>query len=83
MVPAKLGTAELQELHSLAERHSSGLCGGPENADVIVTAVSMRRRLERHVPWEVAVSTHVTYVATTLAQETHRLIVDIHRSGRR
>ena len=27
-----------------------------EDADVVVTAIGMRRRLERHVSWEIAVS---------------------------
>ncbi|KAF8605482.1 Nucleotidyltransferase [Ceratobasidium sp. AG-I] len=31
----------------------------PQNASVLITALTMRRRLERHVPWDVASTKHV------------------------
>ncbi|KAL6304931.1 Nucleotidyltransferase [Sparassis latifolia] len=54
IVQAKLDVATISELFLLAERHTAAVCRHAEDADVIITAVSMRRRLERHVPWELA-----------------------------
>ncbi|GBE80869.1 hypothetical protein SCP_0305890 [Sparassis crispa] len=59
IVQAKLDVATISELFLLAERHTAAVCRHAEDADVIITAVSMRRRLERHVPWELAVSIFV------------------------
>ena len=56
IVQAKLDASAISELFSLAERHTHGVCRNAKDANVILTAVSMRRRLERHVPWDVAVS---------------------------
>ncbi len=56
LVQAKLDVATVAKLYALAELHSQGVCKNAEDADVIVTTVAMRRRLERHVPWEIAVS---------------------------
>ncbi|OBZ65065.1 DNA-directed DNA/RNA polymerase mu [Grifola frondosa] len=54
IVQAKLNTSAISELFGLAEQHAKRLCNKPEDADVIVTAIGMRRRLERHIPWELA-----------------------------
>ncbi|KAH9944599.1 Nucleotidyltransferase [Amylocystis lapponica] len=54
IVQAKLNPSEISELFGLAERHAARLCSDPEHAEVVVTAVGMRRRLERHLPWELA-----------------------------
>ncbi|KAI0785852.1 Nucleotidyltransferase [Abortiporus biennis] len=54
IVQAKLDGPAIAELFSLAERHCAKLCKDVEDADVVITAISMRRRLERHIPWEVA-----------------------------
>ncbi|KAI0800345.1 Nucleotidyltransferase [Fomes fomentarius] len=56
LVQAKLDVATVAKLYGLAEGHSQGVCKNAEDADVIVTTVAMRRRLERHVPWEIAQS---------------------------
>ncbi|TBU40726.1 Nucleotidyltransferase [Dichomitus squalens] len=53
IVQAKLDAESIATLTGLAERHS-GVCRNAEDAEVLITAVSMRRRLERHVPWEIA-----------------------------
>ena len=55
IVQAKMDGRTIAELFVLAERHCERLCGDVEDADVIITSVTMRRRLERHVPWDVAV----------------------------
>ena len=56
LIQAKLEASEVRELLGLAEQHSHRVCKTPGDADIIVTAIRMRRRLERHVPWTVAVS---------------------------
>ena len=56
LIQAKLEALEVGELLGLAEQHSVSICSNPDDADIIVTAIRMRRRLERHVSWEVAVS---------------------------
>lgn len=55
IVQAKLTGPAIAELFSLAERNCERLCQDIEHADVILTAITMRRRFERHVPWELAV----------------------------
>ena len=55
IVQAKLDVESIATLIALADRHTGGVCRNANDADVLITAVSMRRRLERHVPWEIAV----------------------------
>ena len=59
IVQAKLDVPTLIELNALAETHAERVCSNAEDADVIVTVVGMRKRLERHVPWDIAVSIYV------------------------
>lgn len=62
IVQAKLDPDEVARLYNLVETYSVDggldfeLAPNPNDADVIVTAVRMRKRLERHVNWELAVS---------------------------
>ncbi|KAL1723700.1 hypothetical protein EV715DRAFT_190444 [Schizophyllum commune] len=62
IVQAKLDSDEVARLYNLVETHSVDggldfeLAPNPNVADVIVTAVRMRKRLERHVDWELAKS---------------------------
>ncbi|GJE94629.1 Nucleotidyltransferase [Phanerochaete sordida] len=56
IIQAKLDGHAVAELHALAERHCARIAERAADADVLVTAVSMRRRLERHVAWDVAKS---------------------------
>ncbi|OJT01642.1 DNA-directed DNA/RNA polymerase mu [Trametes pubescens] len=56
LVQAKLDAPAIAELLTLGERHTKGVCKDAAHADVIITAISMRRRLERHVPWNIATS---------------------------
>ncbi|KAL1945244.1 hypothetical protein VTO73DRAFT_2095 [Trametes versicolor] len=56
LVQAKLDAGAIAELLTLGERHTKGLCENAADADVIITAISMRRRFERHVPWDIATS---------------------------
>ncbi|THH18302.1 hypothetical protein EUX98_g8985 [Antrodiella citrinella] len=54
IVQAKLESPAIAELFQLAERNCEKLCSDVEEADVIVTAIGMRKRLERHVAWDIA-----------------------------
>ena len=56
IVQGKLDVATIAELFGLAEHNCERLVRNAEDADVIVTSITMRKRFERHVPWEVAVS---------------------------
>jgi hypothetical protein len=56
IVQTKIDSTSVAELFMLAERHCQRLCGEVEDADVIITAITMRRRFERHVSMNVAVS---------------------------
>jgi hypothetical protein len=49
------------------------LCSDIRNADVVVTAVQMRKRLERHLDWELAVRPNF------FADRIHRERVCWHR----
>jgi hypothetical protein len=59
IVDAKINEDTALELHSLLETRSHwGLeqCANVADADIIITKITMRKRLERHVSWMVAVS---------------------------
>jgi DNA polymerase IV len=53
---AKLAHKDISELHDLAEKADADVVGSPDEANVIITAISMRKRLERHLNWNLAVS---------------------------
>ena len=55
IVQAKIDGPSIAELFTLAERHCERVCGDVEDADVIITAITMRRRFERHVSLDIAV----------------------------
>ncbi len=63
---AKIDGSSLAELFALAERNCKSLCTDIEDANVILTAITMRRRFERHVSWELAVSTKSSFTRTIL-----------------
>jgi DNA polymerase IV len=59
LIQAKLDSSAVHDLYSLLDTNNDldlQLSGDPEDADVIVTAIRMKRRLERHVDWNTAVS---------------------------
>ncbi|VDC00335.1 unnamed protein product [Peniophora sp. CBMAI 1063] len=56
IITAKLESSTISELHELVERSGAAHARSPEDADVIVTAIGMRKRFERHVDWKVAKS---------------------------
>ncbi|KAK7691335.1 hypothetical protein QCA50_004729 [Cerrena zonata] len=66
VIQAKLSSPRIAELFTLAEKHCQKLCNDIDEADVVVTAISMRRRLERHMSWEVATTKAVVTPEWTL-----------------
>ncbi|KAF6763040.1 DNA polymerase mu [Ephemerocybe angulata] len=64
IVQAKLDSSTINELYRLVDEHApkSGsesslqleLCSDVKDAQVIITAIRMRRRFERHVDWDIA-----------------------------
>ncbi|CAE6422650.1 unnamed protein product [Rhizoctonia solani] len=59
MIGAKLDPKEIEEMYSLAQRTSAKLSRAPQLASVLVTALTMKRRLERHISWNVANTKHI------------------------
>jgi len=66
IVDAKLDSNVLREMHNLLESAANHSplrleeCSDAGKADVIVTAIQMRRRLERHLDWNIAVGAKIT-----------------------
>jgi DNA polymerase mu len=73
IVQAKLNAQDISQLFSLAETHNLRvsksrnavipetkleLCATAEEADIIISNVHMRKRLERHIDWDLAVCHH-------------------------
>ncbi|KAL4258767.1 DNA polymerase [Pleurotus pulmonarius] len=58
VVQAKVSPEEISELISMVEKQKNmrmlELCSIPAEADVIVTGIQMKKRLERHIPWQLA-----------------------------
>ena len=57
IIQAKIDAKQISELVELVGNSDATLCTDPEESDVVITAISMRRRLERHISWDIAVST--------------------------
>jgi DNA polymerase IV len=53
---AKLEHKDISELHDLAEKADADVVSSADEADVVITAIGMRKRLERHLDWNLAVS---------------------------
>ncbi|KAF9486019.1 DNA polymerase mu [Pholiota conissans] len=61
IVQEKLDEKSVHELYDLVEQNNNPanvlaleLCADPNEADVIITAIGMRKRLQRHVDWNIA-----------------------------
>jgi hypothetical protein len=55
VIPAKLLPETYANLIALGEQHGAALCASTGDANVVVTAVRMRARLERYLDWSTAV----------------------------
>ncbi|KAI9455651.1 Nucleotidyltransferase [Russula earlei] len=54
ILQAKLSHEDISEMFELAERAGADVVSSPNDADVVITAIAMRRRLERHLDWDLA-----------------------------
>ena len=52
---AKLAHKDISELHDLAEKADADIVSSADEANVVITAIGMRKRLERHLDWNLAV----------------------------
>ncbi|KAG9119569.1 hypothetical protein FRC07_005353, partial [Ceratobasidium sp. 392] len=59
VVNAKLSPSEIGEMFSLAQNAGAKLSSSPQNAAILITALTMKRRLERHISWDVASTKHI------------------------
>ncbi|KAG8757791.1 hypothetical protein FRC11_004266 [Ceratobasidium sp. 423] len=59
VIDAKLDPKEIGEMHSLTQRTGAKLSRTPQHASVLITALTMKRRLERHLSWDVANTKHI------------------------
>lgn len=55
----KLSQTDISEILDLAESADADIVGSPDEADIIITKIGMRKRLERHIEWNLAVSVQV------------------------
>lgn len=76
IVQAKLASPTIARLFRLAEAHTSKLCKTVEEADVVITAITMRKRLERHVPPNLFVGCSID--SKTHPPYSHILEVEVH-----
>lgn len=73
ILQAKFDPATVDELYALIDsRHSGGSlefehCGDASNAHIIVTNIHMRKRLERHLDWNIAVRSRLPVAALILS----------------
>lgn len=61
ILQAKLSHTDISEIFDLADSADADVVGSPDDADIVVTAIGMRKRLERHIDWNLAVSTRVFF----------------------
>ncbi|KAI0251130.1 hypothetical protein BJV78DRAFT_489289 [Lactifluus subvellereus] len=54
ILQAKLSDADIPEIYELAEKAGAEVVGSPDEAEIIITAIGMRKRLERHLDWNLA-----------------------------
>ena len=59
ILQAKLSHTEISEIFDLAERADADVVSSPDDADIVITAIGMRKRLERHLDWNLAVSCRI------------------------
>lgn len=56
VVQAKFSSSEVGELSAIVEDSGATICSSPSDAEVLVTNIRMKKRLERHIGWSLAVS---------------------------
>jgi hypothetical protein len=55
VVPAKLSVEFIGDLLEIIEKNGGKTTSDPEQSDIIVTSISMKARLLRHIRWELVV----------------------------
>ncbi|THH11824.1 hypothetical protein EW146_g7907 [Bondarzewia mesenterica] len=70
ILQAKLNDSDIAELFTLVGKCGARLCPNVYEADVIVTGITMRKRLERHIDWDTAKSKSI--VTPAWLRETAR-----------
>jgi DNA polymerase IV len=66
ILQAKLSNADISEAFDLAEKADADVVSTPDEADIVITAIGMRKRLERHIDWNLAVSCRLPFCCRTL-----------------
>lgn len=64
IIDAKLKPAQIGELTEIAEDKGARLISNADQADIVITEIGARQRLERHMTWEAAVCTFYVKVLT-------------------
>jgi len=57
----KLSQTDISEIFDLAEGADADIVSSPDEADIVITAIGMRKRLERHIEWNLAVSVKLLF----------------------
>src|SRR6267142_1071934 len=71
ILQAKLSHADISEVFDLAEKADADVVSTPDEADIVITAIGMRKRLERHISWNLAVSHRVPICCSALTMASH------------
>ena|SRR5712675_660375 len=56
ILQTKLSHEDISEIFDLADKADADVVSSPDEADIVITAIGMRKRLERHLDWNLAVS---------------------------
>ena len=62
ILQAKLSHTDISEIFDLADNADADVVSSPDEADIVITAIGMRKRLERHMDWNLAVSVELNFV---------------------
>jgi DNA polymerase mu len=64
----KLSQTDISEIFDLAESADADIVSSPDEADIVITKIGMRKRLERHIEWNLAVSVEPALVWDRILQ---------------
>ena len=67
ILQAKLSHTEISQIFDVAEKADADVVSSPDEADIVITAIGMRKRLERHLDWNLAVSCRIRFLLKTYA----------------
>lgn len=82
----KLSQTEISEIFDLAESADAVIVSSPDEADIVITKIGMRKRLERHIEWNLAVSVEPALdwdrIVTVLFDPVVMMVTHQHRNER-